>query len=88
MAYGKGGVSSSDLNQHKRLAGAGMKGSMGVSEYPGRTMTHPDIGMKHVAMDDSMRAVTPPGKGMPRQANVDHAIGKGHPDHFQRSGKA
>lgn len=88
MAYGKGGVSSSDLNQHKRLAGAGMKGSMDVSPYPGRTMTHPDIGMKHVAMDDSMRAVTPPGKGMPRQGAPDHGMGKGAKDHFNRGGMA
>lgn len=88
MAYGKGDVSSNSMNQHKAMAGAGMKGSMGVSAYPGRVADHPDRGMSHEMMPDSSRALGMPGKGMPRQAMPDHAMDKGVKDHFMRGGKA
>lgn len=88
MAYGKGDGSSGSMNQHKAMAGAGMKGSMGVSGYPGRVASHPDMGMSHEMMPDGARGMGMPGKGMPRQGAPDHGIGKGAPDHFMRGGKA
>lgn len=85
--YGKGSTGSDAMNQHKAMAGAGMKGSFGVTEYPGRVAKHPDIGMSHEAMADSARSPASPGKGFPMMGAPDHGMGKGHPDHFDRGGK-
>lgn len=37
MGYGKGMVSSNDMNSHKRLAGADMKTNFGVTPFPGQS---------------------------------------------------
>lgn len=81
MAYG-GNVTSTSINSHKAMAGAGDKGNFGVKSLHGRTATHPDVGMSHMAMDDGSRS--PAHKGM--QGAPDH--GPMGSDHFTRSGKA
>lgn len=81
--YGQGDVKSGAMNQHKAMAGAGMSGNFGVMPHPGRTMKHPDIGMSHEPMADSSR-MPPAGS---KQGAPDHAMGKGHGDHFARGGK-
>lgn len=82
--YGQGDVKSKSMNAHKNMAGAGMSGSFGVDKMPGRTMMHPDLKMTHAPMADSERM--PPAGRM--QGSPDHGVGKGHPDHFLRAGKA
>ena len=81
MAYG-GNVTSTSMNAHKAMAGAGDKGNFGVKAYPGRSQPHPDVGMSHMPMDDGMRS--PAHKGM--QGAPDH--GPMGADHFTRAGKA
>ena len=82
-SYG-GNVSSDAIPAHKLMAGAGDKGSFGVSGYPGRKGMHPDA-TSHAGrkppMDDSMRS--PAHKGM--MGAPDHG-GMGV-DHFVRGGK-
>ena len=87
MAFGKGSVKSDAIPQHKKMAGAGMSGNFGVKPLPQRDAPHPDIGMKHVALDDSARGAPPPMKGHHglMQSNADH--GPQGKDHFERGGK-
>ncbi len=75
----------SDMNAHKKMAGADAKGNFGVSGFPGRTASHPDVGMKHTPMDDSARMAPMKGNGGMMQAAPDH--GPMGTDHFKRDGK-
>lgn len=89
MAYGKGMVSSSDMNAHKTMAGAGSKGNFGVgSAFKSGHQTQPGVS-SFEAMNDGARGAKP---GIPRsgghamQASADH--GPAGSDHFRRDGKA
>ena len=83
------GVSESQLNQHKEMAGAGQKGSFGVTAMPCNPTQHPDVGMSHMPMDDGNRGAGPGiggGKSkMGMQAAPDH--GPQGKDHFNRAGR-
>lgn len=76
MAYGQGRVSEGEVNQHKGMAGAMMKGSFGVGPLPQRrSAPHPDLSMpKGQTMDEGMRGAGPPMemKGRRAQAAPDH----------------
>jgi hypothetical protein len=85
MAKYGGDADSSGMNQHRKMAGAGMKTDFDVSEYPARSAPHPDLKMKHMPMDDSARMPAATGKGRMMQGAPDHGpMGR---DHFQRGGK-
>ena len=85
---GDRGVKSSDVNQHKRLAGATSSGNFGVEKLPQRDVPHPDVNMKHEPMDDGSRAKGIGRKGgYDMQSAPDHGVGKGVKDHFMRDGK-
>lgn len=86
--YGKGSSPASGMNAHKAMAGAGMSGNMGVSPYPARSASHPDVNMTHEPMADSFRSAPVKGRGGMMQGAADHGMGKGVKDHFQRGGKA
>lgn len=83
--YGKGSISSDAMGSHKEMAGAKMKGDMGVGAYPGRDVPHPDLKMKHMPMDDGQRMAPMTGKRGLMQSAPDHGpMGK---DHFSRGSK-
>lgn len=86
--FGGKSIGSTAMNQHKAMAGAGNSGDFGVSKFPARDVPHPDVGMKHEAMDDMGRGAKPPikGNGGLMQSAPDHG-GPGR-DHFTRDGKA
>lgn len=87
MAYGKGKVSSDAMNQHRSMAGAGMKGSFGVGPLPQRDKQHPDVGMSHAPLEDAKRGAPMgiSGKDANMQASPDH--GPMGNDHFVRGAK-
>lgn len=88
MAYGKGMVTSGEMNAHKSMAGAGSSGNFGVkSAFSAGHQTQPGV-KSFEAMNDGSRAAKP---GIPRagghamQAAADHGdMGK---DHFTRGPK-
>lgn len=81
------GITSSNMNQHKRMAGAERSDDFGVCKWPASAGDHPDVGMKHEAMSDGSRGAGPGmGSGMAKQAAPDH--GPSGRDHFTRDGKA
>jgi hypothetical protein len=87
MAYDDKMVSSDGMNQHKKMAGAGDKGSFGVSTFPGRAGVHPDIAAKTGSkgmMAEGERGIPMSSKVNGKQPSPDHAEGKGAPDHFSR----
>ena len=88
MTYGGSKMNNSDMNAHKAMAGAGSSGNFGIKPLPQRDATHPDLGMKHDAMDDGMRSpAVKGGEGRMMQGSPDHGMGKGVKDHFDRAGK-
>lgn len=81
-------VKSSEVNSHKKMAGAMMSGNFGVQKHPGNPTMHPDVGMKHDAMSDGSRGAGPGiGSGMAKQAAPDHGMGSGMKDSWNRAGK-
>lgn len=87
--FGKGSVTSNEMNQHRQMAGADSKGNFGVSSaFKAGHSTQPSV-KSFEAMNDGSRGA---GPGIPRvgshaaQASPDH--GHHGNDHFYRDGKA
>ncbi len=85
--FGKGMVSSGEMNAHKKMAGADKGGNFGVKGLPQRDKQHPDAGMSHAPLEEAKRGA-PAGLGggtMAKQAAPAHGP---QYDHFKRDGKA
>jgi hypothetical protein len=85
--FGKGSVTSNEMNQHKTMAGAGSSGDFGVKSGFGGKTTQPGV-KSFDAMNDGSRGA-PPGMarsgGHAMQSAPDH--GPAGADHFSRGPK-
>jgi hypothetical protein len=87
--FGKGSVTSNEMNAHKSMAGADQKGSFGVRPFPAASgKSQPGVS-SFAAMNDGERGA---GPGLARkgghamQAAPDH--GDAGRDSYRREGKA